>query len=317
MKIEILVGVFSDYGPEIVYSNTHLSELAQTRIVVSIMTALGIGEQKEHLNRFHGLFPVPGTTRFLSGCFVFPIKIPDATDMRIKNFGTQCAIILIFPFESRKMVYSKIDNMEKVLLNETKNIHTYYDITTIWADQLVKRIEYVFQTEVKAAEIFTQPVQRYYLQQLMNQLAIQLYDFVDFVAVYTRDGTFISTTVERNTPLYQMLKERMGNFIRYEYRRELPTIIFEPFLRETPKGVIMHFAVHNLVFLIYSSRKNTLLGVARLRLMNFLSENMETLQYLDWRTMARIEPRISRHEEYTSLTAERESILQLLKELAQ
>ncbi len=133
----ILVGVMSDQGPAPMFCTADLSEELQFKITISLMTAIGFGNQNSHLNQLHGPLPIPNESSLLT--LAFPIRVfdPETKDERILESGREIVLFLIISSDNRKKVHHYFDQIEQLLQKHTKKIKFFQEITF----NHIKRIE--------------------------------------------------------------------------------------------------------------------------------------------------------------------------------
>ncbi len=165
----------------------------------------------------------------------------------------------------------KLSNLPVLLLKKADLSRLTNETEKMTNEELSTALEH-FETLIQETLI---ELQSYGIKKVVDDLLSFTSDFADFVAVYKRSGEFIITNVDENSTLYPLISQKMTAFVKKEYERDLPRIFLEPLIKQTKKGFLCHFAINDYVFVIYSQRKDQLLGLIRLRVANYLKEHLE------------------------------------------
>ena len=97
----IVLAVLDDNGPAVWLNLTELDEVESMKLAVSGMTAFGMGNMIDRTrNKLHGTFPIPYVDEDApeDSSLVFPFSVSGETslDSRIRKYGRECMIFLIY-----------------------------------------------------------------------------------------------------------------------------------------------------------------------------------------------------------------------------
>ena len=116
----IILAVLEDMGPAARINISHLSEIESMKLAVAAMTAVGLGNDTARQRRnLYGTFPVANRDEYRALVFPFSVSGEKSADNRVRHFGRECSIFLLFNREFRDEVFNKFAKIEHLLREET------------------------------------------------------------------------------------------------------------------------------------------------------------------------------------------------------
>ncbi len=124
----LIVSIMDDDGPKCVLNASELDETAILRMTVAGMTAFGMGEGSTHLNKLHGPLPIPEHPTMSYLAYYFRLSGRDSGDPRIRQFGRDAAIFLIFDNRLRNEIFDLYIDIERAFQNALNLQVTYKEL---------------------------------------------------------------------------------------------------------------------------------------------------------------------------------------------
>jgi hypothetical protein len=132
----IIVTVFEDYGPSVVYNASPLNESQAFNLAVKGMTTVGDSEEKE----VYGPFPVPEVDDLRTLAFMFNIVSDSSSDSRIREFGRPIVVWIIFKTERKRNILHAAGLLQGYLAGLVDKIREEEDLTEDRLSQINQKL---------------------------------------------------------------------------------------------------------------------------------------------------------------------------------
>ncbi len=133
----IIVTVFEDFGPSVIYNASPLSESQAFNLAVKGMTTVGDSEEKE----VYGPFPVPEVDNLRTLAFMFNVSSSSSTDSRIREFGRPIVVWLIFRAERKRNILHAAGLLQGYLSGLVDKIRGEEDLTDVKLAQINEKLK--------------------------------------------------------------------------------------------------------------------------------------------------------------------------------
>ncbi|MHA2334034.1 MAG: hypothetical protein ACXAEU_18555, partial [Candidatus Hodarchaeales archaeon] len=115
----INITILADDGPRSIhtsYDSDKIDEMVLDEVIImklgiSGMTAIGMSSNRA-TNKLHGSLPVPDSDQYQALAYPFTISGELSHDERVKEFGREVIVFLLFHLEQRDLIFHQYSNIE-------------------------------------------------------------------------------------------------------------------------------------------------------------------------------------------------------------
>lgn len=198
----IILAVLEDMGPASRVNISHLSELESMKLSVAAMTAVGLGNDTSRQRRnLYGTFPVANRDEYRALVFPFSVSGEKSADNRVRHFGRECSIFLLFNREFRGEVFNNFAKIERLLREETDPLYSEDQLTEIWIKRIYTGLNELFKTTVSEEEDINKITFSSETKEIIAKITAcqeELSNLLSEIGVGFMDNPILSTSFEPN-----------------------------------------------------------------------------------------------------------------------
>jgi len=155
--VGMIVSIFSDSGPNIIFNNTSLADDEAMILAIKGMTVIGLDnpldviddinddEQRRATIQQFGPFPIKDHESLRALAISFVVKAKDSKDTRITTFGRFCVLFLVYNLEHTRLILDSYGLIEPYFNIISRDIVYDHDLQPANLNTVFRKMNLLFQ----------------------------------------------------------------------------------------------------------------------------------------------------------------------------